>query len=158
MLIEDLIEEMEEITARSWKVPLTGGKCLVDINDLVRILDDMRLNMPSEIQKAKEIIGKEQKIIEGARSASETIVEKAEERAKDIIDEQEIVKLAKQKAREILMSAQQKEKEIKQSAYEYVEKMMLSLEDSLKKCLIDIKDIKTTFYNKKINDKKLKSQ
>ncbi len=149
MLIENLLEELEELINKAWSVPLSGGKCIIDVASLERLLDDIRINLPSEIQKAKEIIDKEQKIIEGARSAGETIIEKAEERAKNIIDEQEIVRLSKQKSREIITVAQQKEKEIKQSAHEYVENMMLAVEDSLKKCLGNIKDIKKSVNSQK---------
>ena len=149
MLIENLFKELEDLLSRAWSVPLSGGKCIVDVVALERILDDIRLNLPSEVQKAKEIIEKEQKIIEGARSAGETIIEKAEERARNIIDEQEITRLAKQKSREIILVAQQKEKEIKQSAHEYVENMMANGEDSVKKCLTSIKDIKKTVGSKK---------
>lgn len=158
MLIENLIEELEEVLGKAWSVPLTSGKCLVNARDVERILDDIRLNLPQEVQKAREIMDKESKIIEGARSAGETIVEKAEERAKTIIDEQEIVKLARQKAKNIIISAQQKEKEIKQSAYEYVENMIISLENSMKKCMGDIKDIKATIHAQKINERKTKIQ
>lgn len=158
MLIENLIEELEELLNKAWSVPLTGGKCLIDAEDIERILDDIRLNLPQEVQKAREIMDKENKIIEGARSAGETIVEKAEERAKTIIDEQEIVRLAKQRAKDVVMSAQQKEREIKQSAYEYVENMMASLENSMKKCIGDIKDIKSTIHAQKVSERKTKIQ
>lgn len=147
MILENLIEELEEIINKSWGVPLSGGKCLVDVSEVERVLYDIKTNLPLDIQKAKSIVEKEQQIIEGARSASETIVDKAHQRAKDIIDDQEIVRLAKQKAREIISSAQQKEKEIKKSAYEYVENIMVSVEDSLKKCLSNVKDIKNTVHS-----------
>lgn len=146
MIVENLIEELEEIINKSWGVPLSGGKCLVDVSEVERILFELKTNLPLDIKKAKSILEKEQQIISGARSASETIVEKAHQRAKDIIDEQEIVRLSKQKAREIISSAQQKEREIKKSAYEYVENIMINVEDSLKKCLGNVKDIKNTIH------------
>ena len=149
MLIEDLINEIDELVEKSWSVPLSGGKCLIDIDELRKILYEMKENLPIDIQKAKEITEKEQKIIEGARSAGESIIEKAEERAKNIIDEQEIVRLSKQKAKDIILSAQKKEKEIKKNAYEYVEGIMLNLEDTLKKYLDNVRDIKNTIYSQK---------
>ena len=149
MVIEELISELENLINKSWGVPLTGGKCLVDVDELEKILYEIKTNLPLDIQKARDIIEKENKIIDGARSTSETILEKAEERAKNIIDEQEIVRLSRQKARDIILSAKQKEKEIKKSAYEYVESVMSSVEDSLKKCLSNVKDIKNTVHAQK---------
>lgn len=146
MILENLIEELEEIINKSWGVPLSGGKCLVDVNQIEGIIYELKNNLPLDIQKARSIVEKEQQIIEGARSASETIVEKAHQRAQDIIEDQEIVRLSKQKAREIIVLAKQKEKEIKKSAYEYVENIMNSVEDNLKKCLSNIKDIKNTVH------------
>jgi len=156
MKIEELLEEIDSLLGKAWGVPFTGGKKLVDVDSLERILDDIRLHLPQEMQRANEIVSKERKIIEGARSAGETIIEKAEERAKNIINEQEIVKISRQRSKDIIVIAQQKEREIKQSAYAYVEDMMSKVEVSLIKCVGDIKDIKATVHLQKINSSKPK--
>ena len=65
MKIDELIDELDVILERAWNVPLTGGKCLIDVYQLEQILNEIKNNLPLEIQKAKDIINKEQKIIEG---------------------------------------------------------------------------------------------
>lgn len=149
MKIDELIDELEVILERAWNVPLTGGKCLIDVYQLEQILNEIKNNLPLEIQKAKDIINKEQKIIEGARSASESIIRKAENQAKCIIDDQEIVKFSKERARDIINLAQQREKEIKQSTYDYVDNIVSGVETSLKKYLANIREVKNIVYDNK---------
>ena len=117
-------------------------------------MNEIKNNLPLEIQKAKDIINKEQKIIEGARSASESIIRKAENQAKSIIDDQEIVKFSKERARDIINLAQQREKEIKQSTYDYVDNIVSGVETSLKKYLANIREVKNIVYDNKTKREK----
>lgn len=156
MKMDELINELEVMLEKAWNVPLTGGKCLIDVYQLEQILNEIKNSLPLEIQKAKDIINKEQKIIEGARSASESIIKKAENQAKSIIDDQEIVKFSKERARDIINLAQQREKEIKQSTYDYVDNIVSGVETSLKKYLANIKEVKNIVYDNKTKREKEK--
>lgn len=157
MEISNLLDELEQLIEKSWGVPLSGGKCLVDAQRLLEVIDDVRANIPEEIRKSQEILEKEKRILETARSTGDTIIQKAEERVKLIVDEQEIVRISRQKGKEIIANAQQKEREIKQGAYEYVESMMSKMETSLIKCVSDIKDIRATVHAQKLSDKNKKT-
>ena len=55
MNIDDLLDLMDETLEDAFTVPLTG-KRMVDAERLRDIIDDIRLNMPTEIRQAKAIV------------------------------------------------------------------------------------------------------
>ena len=56
MNIEEILDLLDELLDRSWNLPLSGGRCVVDAEKVRDLLDDVRLNMPTEIKQAKAIV------------------------------------------------------------------------------------------------------
>ena len=44
--MDDLLDALEDLMDNSWSLPLTGGKCAVDVEQVRDILEEIRLNMP----------------------------------------------------------------------------------------------------------------
>ena len=70
-LFEDILEELEEMAEEAFNVPLSGGKCVVNGEELREKLELLRLNLPLEMKKASEICGERDKIIERAKRCRE---------------------------------------------------------------------------------------
>ena len=107
MNVDELLDLLDETLEESTNLPFTGGKRMVDVDKVRDIIDDIRLNLPSEIKQAKAIVNDRAEIVAGARRESEGIIKKAEDRARILVDQQEIVRQAQQKAAELLSAAQQ---------------------------------------------------
>ena len=56
MDIDNLMDELEDILEASWRLPLSGGKAMVDTSEVKRILEDIRLALPREVVQAKKIV------------------------------------------------------------------------------------------------------
>ncbi len=147
MNIDDLLDLMDENLEDAFTVPLTG-KRMVDVDKLRDIIDDIRLNLPTEIRQAKAIVKDRADIVEGARAEADGIVKKAEERARIIVSEQAVVKQSQQRATEIMQSAQQNAKEMRTSVTNYCENMLRQTEEQLMKSYSEVKNIRSTVRQK----------
>ncbi len=143
MNIDDLLDLMDETLEDAFTVPLTG-KRMVDAERLRDIIDDIRLNMPTEIRQAKAIVNDRADIVEGARREAEAIIKKAEERGRVIVSEQEIVKQSQQRAAEIMQTAQQNSKDMRNSVTNYCENILKGAEEQLVKSVTEVKNVRMT--------------
>lgn len=139
MNIDDILDTMDDLLDKALGVPLSGGKCLINIEDMRNLIGDVRLNLPGEIKQAKLIVADRKIILSDAKRESEAIVKKSEEKAKHLMDEQEVLKQATAKASEIITDAQSKSRELRNATNEYVDKILSEMEQLLIKNMNDVK-------------------
>lgn len=139
MNIEEILDVMDELLDRSWNLPLTGGRCVIDADKVRDMIDEVRLNLPGEIKQAKGIVADRGEIIAVAKREAELLVQKAEEHAKSLIAKEEIVRQSQQRAAEIMQQAQMKAREIRAASQDYSENILRQTEESLTRSLADVK-------------------
>ena len=71
MNMEELLEQLDE--ALSVGVKLPGKRCIVEIEVLRNLVDDIRMAMPNEIKQAKGICADRADIISNAKKEAESI-------------------------------------------------------------------------------------
>ena len=147
MNIDDLLDLMDETLEDAFTVPLSG-KRMVDAEKLRDIIDDIRLNLPTEIRQANAIVKDRAEIVEGARREADGIIKKSEERARVIVSEQEIVKASEDRAREILQNAQQNSKELRSTTASYCENILRQTEEQLIKSCSEVKSVRNSVRQK----------
>lgn len=124
---------------QSWSLPLSGGRCVVDADKVRDLIDDVRINLPTEIQQAQAIVMDRNEILAVAKKESEQIIRKAEQRAKALIAQEEIIKTSQAKASDILSQTQLKSREIRTAAYDFSDDVLRSTEESLAKALNELR-------------------
>lgn len=139
MTIRENLDLIDDILDTALSVPLSRGKSIVDIDKIRDALDDIRLNMPSELKQAKMIVEDRKTIIDDARKEADSIVKIAEERAKKLVDTSEIVKQSQERAKEIIAQTNAQNRELKRAANEYVETMLKKAEELLANSLQELK-------------------
>ncbi len=137
--IDEILEQMDELLDKSASVPFANNKMIVDGERLRELIDDIRLNIPQEIKRAKLIDFDCERIVKEAEQKAEQIVQRAEERAKSLVANDAIIKEAKQRSMEIVTQAQSRSKEIKNATSHYVENMLHDAEIYFTKGLQDVK-------------------
>lgn len=142
MNIDEALDLMDELIDTSWAMPLSGGRCVIDVVRLRELMDDVRLSLPNEIKQAKAIVSDRAEIISEAKREAEAIVVRAEERARAMVAASEITRQAQARAQEIIANAQQKSREIRQLTTEYVDEIVRSAEDSLTVSLNKVKTVR----------------
>lgn len=139
MNIEEILDMLDELLDKSWSLPLSGGRSVVDDEKIRELLDDIRLNLPTEIKQAKAIVADRADILATAKREADAIVRRAEDRARALIAQEEIVKAAQQKASEILSQAQSKAKELRSASQEFSDDILRQSEESLAKLLTEVR-------------------
>ena len=139
MTIRENLDLIDDILDTALSVPLSRGKSIVDIDKIRDALDDIRLNMPSELKQAKMIVEDRKTIIDDARKEADSIVKIAEERAKKLVDTSEIVKQSQERAKEIITQTNAQNRELKRATNEYVETMLKKAEELLANSLQELK-------------------
>ncbi len=129
--IEEIIIAMEDMLENSFKVPLSGGKSVVNADQMLEFVDDMRANLPDEIRRARQIMANRDEVIARAQRDAEDIVADAHAKAQKMISAQEIYRLAQQKANETIADAQKKSNEMISSAIKYCDDLLARSEGNL---------------------------
>jgi len=136
--IDEILEQMDELLDKSATFPFASHKVLIDGERLRDLINDIRLNIPQEIKRAKLIDFDCERIIREAEQKAEQIVQRSEERAKALVANDAIVKEAKQKAIEMLTQAQTRSKEIRSATNEYVDSLLNNAEKFFTNTLNDV--------------------
>lgn len=142
MNIDELLDLMEETLEDATGLPFAGGKRVVDIDKLQDIIDEVRLNLPTEVRQARAIVNDRADIVADAKRGAEALVRKAEERARILVGEQEIVKAAQQRAAEIVGGAQTQAREMRTTVTEYCENMLRVTEEQLARNAAEVKTVR----------------
>lgn len=143
MNIDELLDVMDETLEEAATLPFTG-KRMVDVEKVRDIIDDIRLNMPTEIRQAKAIVQDRAEIVEDAKKEAEAIVKRAEDRARAMVAQEAIVKAAQQRATEILSGAQAQSREMRSAVTNLCENMLRRTEEQLGKSMAEVKTVRTT--------------
>ena len=147
MNIETILDHMDDVLDKAWSLPLSGGRCVVDVERMRDLIDEMRVSLPNEITQARMTIADRAEILAGARRESEEAVRRAENRAKTLIAQETIVKQAQQKAADIIAEAQTKSREVRLAAFNYSDEAMRSSEEALAKSLSELRATRTALRN-----------
>ncbi len=139
MNIEEILDQLDDLLDKSWTLPLTNGRTIVDDEKVRDLLNDIRLNLPAEMKQAKAIVNDRADILANARREAESIVRKAEDRARSMIAQETVVKQAQQKANEIMAQANQKSKELRTASQEYSDDLLKQSEELMSKLLTDVR-------------------
>ena len=147
--IVQLIAGIEEELEAAWQLPMSGGKVLVDTKNIMKMINEVKENLPMEIVQAKKIVQDRSEIIDRARAEAETIMKTSEEKVKQLINQNEIVKASKAQAEAIINEATEQAKSLKKSSDEYAVNIMKDLDDAVTNSLAEIRKVRSMLQNKK---------
>ncbi len=134
MEIFTLLEELEDILESSKSVPFSG-KSVVDKEEILEIIKEVRLKLPEELKQAKWIKEERQRILVEAQKEADDIVKEAENRIISMINENEITKKAYEKKAEIIETANEMSREISKGTKDYADNILQGLEVALEDAL-----------------------
>ena len=138
MEILELIDSLEDIIENGRNIPFIG-KCLLDKDELLDIIQEIRLKFPDELKQAKWVKDERQRILAEAQKEANDIVKKTEDKMISMINENEITKKAKETADEIITNANKRSKEIKQGTRQYTEEVLADMEKIMEQTLLTLR-------------------
>ncbi len=139
MELLELLEQIEDILEGGVSVPLSGGKCIVDRETLLDLVQEIRLKLPDDLKMAKRITEEKQRYLQEAQEEAESIINNAESRIAALVDENEITKKAYEQAEIIIANAKKNAREIRLGTREYADGILNKVEEILEDTLDVIK-------------------
>ena len=133
-----LLDRLEEALATGSRVPLTA-RTLVDEQECLDILDQMRVAMPSEIKEARRVIAERDNVLAQARDETERIIRSAENRASRLVDEHTVVRSAQLRANQIEEQAEQEALNIREEAEKFAEAILTRVQERLDQALSNVR-------------------
>lgn len=147
MGIMEIIEMMEEAIEKAPVVPLSG-KILLDKEDILDYIQEMRLVFPDEVKEAKWVKGERQRILSEAETKSQEMLKNAEEKMVQMVDENEITRQAYERASVIENETRNNAAQMKAEFDQYINDMLNDLERHLDLLIKKVQDDKMNFNNK----------
>jgi hypothetical protein len=129
-----LLDSLEELVSIGKRFPFSG-KVMVDENEFLTLVDQLRIAVPNEIKQATRVIRERQLIIEEAHAEAVRITDAARTSAEYFVSEDGVLAQVRQKGEEILMSAERTRNvtlgQIDAYALEQIEKVERAMREGL---------------------------
>lgn len=134
MEILSILETLEDVVEKGISVPFSG-RCMVDKDEILEIIKEIRLKLPDDIKQAKWVKEERQRILLEAQKEANNIIKDAENSISSLVDEHEITKKAYEQANEIISNAQKNARDIRLGTREYADSVLNKVEEILKDTL-----------------------
>ena len=141
-----LVDRLEALLNKGWRVPMTA-KTMIDEDEFLDIVDQMRIAFPEEIKQSKKIVQERDRLIAQAQEEAQRIVEFAKEDAARLTTEHAIVKSAQQAAMQINQQANAVSAQTRQGADEYAAQVLRDLQARLDAVIQQMTTLQTQVIN-----------
>jgi cell division septum initiation protein DivIVA len=128
--IQHLVDRLEELLNDARHIPFTG-MALLDEQRALELIDQMRISIPEEIEKAKRVIRERDRLMAQANEEAARIRELAREKSETLIQRDSITQAAQARAVSIIEQSRREANQIRQDADAYVVDVLSDLEDAL---------------------------
>ncbi len=147
MDIMEIINLMEENVEKAPTVPLSG-KILLDKEDILDYIQEMRLSYPDEVKEAKWVKEERQRILSEAEARADSMIKTAEAKMIQMVDENEITKQAQEYATKLVEDAKAQSSKLITDSDRYADDVLGDVERRLEMLLKKVSDDRNYFNNK----------
>ena len=134
---DKLLEDLESLVMNASKMPFTNKK-MVEEEEILQIIDDLKESMPAELEQAKKVLSEKDKIISDAQHHAESMVAQAKDYIAKLTEESELVRQAQEHANQIIQNANDSSEQLKNSSITYAGDVHKYVESTLEKTLSSI--------------------
>ena len=138
MEILEAIDTLEDIVEKGKKI-LFGDKFLIDKQEILDAIQDIRLKLPDDIKQAKWVKEERKKILAEAQKEADEIINNSDNKIAQLVDEHEITKKAYEQAEIIISNAKKTAREIRLGTRDYADSILNKVEEILEDTLDVIK-------------------
>lgn len=143
MEVLQIVDELEELLERGMNC---FGFSLINKENVLNLIDEIRLKLPDELKQARRIKEECDNIIKDARMQADKIIDEARAKGIALIDEHEITRAANEKAAAILSKAEAATAEMENNAVAYAENLLDRVEGVTADVLNQVKDSKRQLH------------
>ncbi len=139
MDIQHLVDRLEDLIDEGRHIPMTKTT-MIDEERALEIIDQMRISVPEEIERASRVINQRDRVLAQANEEAARIVDLAKEKSDTLIQRDAVVQAAQNRAANIIEQARQDAEAIRTEADQYVLEVLNELEAHLIKTLTVVRN------------------
>lgn len=143
--VQELIDMLYNMVTEAWGLPLGAEKCVIERDKVLDLLDEIKAQLPSEINEAKRLVAARTEYVNNAKREAESLRKVAEQKARQMVDQEEIVRAARQRANEIISAAEQKSAELRRVANDYADDALRRTEEAIGEALNEVRTSRSRF-------------
>lgn len=144
-VLEELVNSLYDMIQEARSVPLSAEKCMIDREKALDILDEIRTNMPKDLEMARAIVEKRNDMVAASKKDAEDLRRKAEEYVRKTVNESAMVAAAQQQADEIIATAEKQAAQLRNAVSTYCNGKLDATEACAAATLEEIRKCRTQF-------------
>lgn len=134
MDIQHLVDRLEDLIDEGRHMPFSKFT-MIDEERALEIIDQMRISIPEEIEKANRVLMQRDRVLAQANEEAARILQQARQKAEQLVDQEISVQAAANRAANIIEQARQEAESITRGADDYALSVLRSLEQQLAKTI-----------------------
>jgi hypothetical protein len=139
MDIQHLVDRLEDLIDEGRHIPFSKYT-MIDEERALEIIDQMRISIPEEIEKASRILAQRDRVMAQANEEAARVVQQARQRGESLLDQEVSVQAAHNRAANIIEQGRQEAEAIIAEADSYVLSELARLEQQLVKTLTVVRN------------------
>ncbi len=139
MDIQHLVDRLEDLIDEGRHMPFSKFT-VIDEERALEIIDQMRISIPEEIEKAARIITQRDRVLAQANEEAARLLQVARSKSDQMVNETDRVKEAEERARLIIEQARQEAVNITEEADQYVLDTLSRLEQTLLRNINEVRN------------------
>ena len=143
--VQRLLDMLYGMIDEAKSAAFSSDKCIINRDEALDLLDEIRAKLPLELKKARELIAARSEYVAGAKKEVEKMLRQAELDAKVIVSESETIQMARQKSSEILRRAEERTRELYHVANTYTEDALRRTEEAIQMALSEVQESRVRF-------------
>ena len=132
MDIQHLVDRLEDLVDEGRHMPFSKFT-MIDEERALELIDQMRISIPEEIEKASRVLSQRDRILAQANEEAARLIQAAREQGVQLMDREATVQAAQSRAANIVEQAKQEAEEVVAGADKYVADTLAKLEVQLAK-------------------------
>ena len=134
MDIQHLVDRLEDLIDEGRHMPFSRFT-MIDEERALELIDQMRISIPEEIEKAARVLAQRDRILAQANEEAARVVSQAREKSDQMVDREAMVQAAQNRAANIVEQAHQEADQVMADADNYVLGVLSNLEQQLGKAM-----------------------
>jgi cell division septum initiation protein DivIVA len=125
-----LLDQLEEVLGGGSRLPLTS-RTLVDEQEILDILDQIRVSIPDELKAARRLTQERDQVVADAHAEADRILHDADAQAIERVAEHSLVRTAEMRAADIEERAMRQAADVRREADAYAYRVLQKLRDQI---------------------------
>ena len=134
MEVHEKLGQLAAVVTGARGIPMSSS-CVVDREDVLRLITDVRRLLPVEVQQAGDVLAARDEVLTAARAEAEHVVADARARADELVEQQSVMRAARERAEHIVAAAREEAARLRSDADDWCDGKLAGFEEEVQRLL-----------------------